>query len=537
MRQLFILFSTMMTLHVSAQITPLIEESFKNTFTVPEEQIWIELDNSISSYPDWTFNTCYAVRDNGDIWLQIGKTEEAGSLITPPLRGLSGNARIMVQAYGRDDDTRVGIGVEGSGGVLRWRTLSEKEKWYRLNPVLLQNGSETSRIQFTCGAQDGSSVIKNIFLANVQVCDMGDCVYYETFDRYTATGGNDGIFTLPDGASSISVSSFDYISSNFENVYAANGCVAFGESVGTISTVEIPATGHLKLLFRVAGMEGKTASLRVDFTDSEGAVSISVPSEKWKDCQVDIPNAGSNTHINFYATNCFLDDVRVKLASTGTTASLSQTDENTAALDDVKGLCADLTLTRTLLKDTCNTLCLPFNFDVPMLRFLYPDAVIEVMRLDSVENGVFTFAPAQYVPAGEPFLLKIDRRVVNPIFRNVIIRKTEPKTILSADGRYGFAGALSKTTLNTDGTHLFLNTAGELRKPSTSGNTLKGMRAYFIVPGGSARVSFMDEESPTAIRSIDTKRTSDEYYNLWGQRVTSSGRGLLIKNGKKIFVK
>lgn len=540
MRQLFILLSTMMALHVSAQITPLIEESFKNSFN-PGERSWIELDNSISSYPDWTFNNCYAVQYDDDkdgfedVWLQIGSREKTGYLVTPSMSGLSGNVRIMAQAYGRDDDTRVCIGRPGSKGELGQQNLIAKETWIRLNPVLLQDNSESSHVQFTCEAQEGASGIKNIFLANVQIYDMGDGIYYETFDRNTATGGNDGNFTLSADPSLIKEKKLDYISSSVEKVYEANGCIAFGDTARFITDV-IPATGHLKLLFRVAGMEGKSASMQLSFTGYKDSVSISsVPSGKWQERQIDIKDAKDSTCITFKATNCFLDDVRVKLASTDD-ASLSETDENTAALDDVKGLCADLTLTRTLQKDIWNTLCLPFNFDVPMLRFLYPDVVIEVMRLASVGNGVFTFAPAQYVPAGEPFLLKIDRQVDNPIFRNVIIRKTEPKTILSADGRYGFAGVLSKTTLNTDGTHLFLNTAGELRKPSTSGNTLKGMRAYFIVPGGSARVFFMDEESPTAIRSIDTKRTSDEYYNLWGQRVTSA-RGLLIKNGKKIFVK
>ena len=541
MRQLFILLSTMMALHTSAQITPLIEESFKNTFTVPSGSTYVGLSSEVDSFPGWTFDNCYAVQYDDDkdgvedVWLQIGSREETGSLITPPLYGLSGNARIMVQAYGRDDDTRVCIGRSGIEGELGWQNLTVKKTWIRLNPVLLKDSSDTRRIQFTCEAQKGASGIKRIFLANVQVCDMGDCIYYETFDRNTATGGDDGNFTLSGDPSLIKEKKLDYISSSVEKVYEANGCIAFGDTARFITDV-IPATGHLKLLFRVAGMEDKAANMQLFFTGYKDSVSISsVPSGKWQERQIDIKDAKDSTCITFKATNCFLDDVRVKLASTRVD-SLKETDESTAALDEAKDSVVDLKMTRTLQKDIWNTLCLPFNFDVPMLRFLYPDAVIEVMRLDSVENGVFTFAPAQYVPAGEPFLLKIDRQVDNPIFRNVIIRKTEPKTILSADGRYEFAGALSKTTLNTDGTHLFLNTAGELRKPSTSGNTLKGMRAYFIVPGGSARVSFMDEESPTAIRSIDTKRTSDEYYNLWGQRVTS-GRGLLIKNGKKIFVK
>ena len=144
----------MMALHASAQITPLIEESFKNIFTVPEEQSWIELDNSISSYPDWTFNNCYAVQYDDDkdgfedVWLQIGSREETGYLVTSSLSGLSGNARIMAQAYGRDDDTRVCIGRPGSKGELGQQNLIAKETWIRLNPVLLQDNSESSRVQF-----------------------------------------------------------------------------------------------------------------------------------------------------------------------------------------------------------------------------------------------------------------------------------------------------------------------------------------------------------------------------------------------------
>ena len=114
MRQLFILLSTMMALHVSAQITPLIEKSFMNSFTVPSGSTYVGLSSEVDSFPGWTFNNCYAVLDNDTVWLQIGKTTEAGYLITPRLRGLSGNARIMAYVYGRDDDTRVRIRVEES---------------------------------------------------------------------------------------------------------------------------------------------------------------------------------------------------------------------------------------------------------------------------------------------------------------------------------------------------------------------------------------------------------------------------------------
>jgi hypothetical protein len=165
-----------------------------------------------------------------------------------------------------------------------------------------------------------------------------------------------------------------------------------------------------------------------------------------------------------------------------------------------------------------------------------PDIEVDLRRLSSVEDGVFTFVPARYVPAGEPFLLRVNTTVENPVLRNVVIRTTTPKTIASTDGNYGFAGALTKTSLPTDGSRLFLGTNGNLYRPSATGNTLKGLRAYFIVPvGANARVAFMDDEEVASIRTAavaEAPHAEGRLFNLMGQQVRS-GKGLLIKDGKK----
>jgi len=535
MRYLLLFFVSSLFGTAFAQLTPLVNKSFKNTFTVPDGKSFISLATEEPSYPDWQFNTCYAVKNSGNVWLQIGSTSTSGSLVTPPLRGLSGNARICAQVYGRDDNTRVGVSVDGSEKKQTWQNLKKKEQWYRLSPVLLINGTESSCIKFTCEAQEGFSGYKNIFIANIQIDDMGDCIYDESFDRNEGTGGNDGSFVFPTGAAVLTTSAFDYISSSPSNVYPASGCIVFGATEGTYQTGTVPVTGHLKLLFRIAGVEGQTASMKVKFL--EETRNITMFDGKWKDVQVDIPEATEDMHVTFEGTNCFLDDVRVKFASSGT-VGFSETAENVSALKAVKDDVVDIELTRTLKKDIWNTLCLPFNFDVSMLRYFMlrttEDGEVDVRRLSSVEDGVFTFAPAQYVPAGEPFLVKVNTTVENPVFRNVIIRQTTPKTISSADCRYGFAGALTKTTLPTDGSHLFLGTDGSLKRPSASGNTLNGMRAYFIVSGGNARVSFMGDEEIASIctTTAETGRSDGRLFNLMGQRV-QSGRGLLIKDGKK----
>ena len=523
-----------------AQLTPLVNEDFKK-LTIPGGQSYHSLATEEADYPDWTFNTCYAVRNEGKSWLQIGARSKAGSLVTPPLWGLSGNARICAQVYGRDDHTRVKISVDGCDSVLKQKDLSEKEKWYRLNPVLLRDsdGTESSRIKFTCEAQEGSD-IKNMLIANVQVYDMGDCLYYETFDRNEGTGGNDGRFAFPTGAKALGSSAFDYIGSDPSKVYPAKGCIAFGEEEGNYMSAAIPAAGELRLLFRIAGVAGKESSLKLSFSGIDQEYDIPFHEGRWKDVLYRTPELADTSRITFTGKNCFIDDVRVRRKATKF-FTFSEASENTKILKDSIGQPSDVTLIRTLKADIWNTLCLPFNFDVNMIisKFLdsKPDIEVDLRRLFSVEDGVFTFVPARYVPAGEPFLLRVNTTVENPVLRNVVIRTTTPKTIASTDGNYGFAGALTKTSLPTDGSRLFLGTNGNLYRPSATGNTLKGLRAYFIVPvGANARVAFMDDEEEVAsIRTAavaEAPHAEGRLFNLMGQQVRS-GKGLLIKDGKK----
>lgn len=133
-------------------------------------------------------------------------------------------------------------------------------------------------------------------------------------------------------------------------------------------------------------------------------------------------------------------------------------------------------------------------------------------------------------------MLKIDRDLVNPIFHNVVITTSTPSTV--TDDNYSFVGTFGPTALKTDGTNVFLGTDNVLYKPAADSNTLKGIRAYFEIPSGaSARISMDDSDEATGIKTLKSNVDENKVYNLQGQQVSRTAKGLYIINGKKVILK
>ncbi len=543
-------------IEVSAQITEVLSETLKNKFTVgANEGDYLKLEESPSGYDNWFFENCYAMRDSyGDVWVQAGSTKTKGSITTPFLNGLpdksplSGNARVSVWAYMRDDDSSLKCQTIGNGWVCSpdYRAIS-KESWKLLDCFAIRGGNELTKIKFYTGNSEGADAIRRVQLANISVLDMGRNIYYETFDRNTSTGGNTGGFAPK--VSSDADAKFDYTSSSLFNTKAADGCVYFylAASYASYTTATIPVfntsgDAKVKLTFRMAGDTDAGSTLhRLEFSSPDATVTPSnfeIAAGEWFSKEVVITNFKSNSSITFQGRQVFLDDVAIEELSTVSLA-LAQGENNGEGLTAAVGKVADVTLTRTLTPGYWNTLCLPFDFST---RFNLPTQMegktLEVKRLDRIEDGVFYFRDDTVVPAGEPFLIRVSGAVENPVFTNVPVRVSVPQPITS-DG-YSFAGTFSPTALNTNGTHLFLGTDGALCKPTTSGNSLPGLRAYFVVPEGesSARVSLSADES-MSVADMLFEQPSATVYSLSGQPVDSrcAKKGIYIQNGKKFVVK
>ena len=191
---------------------------------------------------------------------------------------------------------------------------------------------------------------------------------------------------------------------------------------------------------------------------------------------------------------------------------------------------ATVRLKRTLSKDYWNTFAVPFEisgenaFDANIREF------------DSVEGNTMVFKAASKIEAGVPYLVKPSADIVNPTYSNVTLKYQPEKGIVRGD--YKFVATYAPKKLATDKTELFLTTTGKLGYPETDAEaTLKGMRAYFVVPQNASPSLFIDD-NPSGVIEVRGMAEADrnDIYNLNGQRVTQPGKGLYIVNGKKLII-
>ncbi|MDD7097222.1 MAG: chitobiase, partial [Prevotella sp.] len=154
---------------------------------------------------------------------------------------------------------------------------------------------------------------------------------------------------------------------------------------------------------------------------------------------------------------------------------------------------------------------------------------------------------ATSIEAGKPYLFKPANTVPNPVFEGVTITSADAGsvTVTNTNGNYAFVGTYSKKDMATDQSEVFITTSGKLSYPAEGKNTIKGMRAYIMLPTTANAKAFnlnIGGEA-TSIDTIDGGLLNGNatIYNLNGQKMSSDinglAKGLYIVNGKKMIVK
>lgn len=321
-----------------------------------------------------------------------------------------------------------------------------------------------------------------------------------------------------------------------------------GSIYGYAKTPKIGYDGDVILSFKYANRASGKSNPKITATDNNGfnktlelTINNSYADNGFRTAVYTIQNATSNTRIEFghqkNATNYYvIDDVVV------TKDILGENADNQYYIAAHEGNTTDVQTTRTLIGGIWNTLCLPFNVTkATMEAALGPSQDIQMRTFSSYADNVMTFAVVAddaVIEAGTPFLIKLNTTVDNPTFNSVTISNTPAKA--DTDNGVSFVGTYSTTTLNADGTHLFITTDGKLAIPTSDGTTMKGMRAYISVPSAlastvsGARLVFNDinDDEPSGIQTITRKKPSSAIYNLNGQRLQQLRKGLNIIDGK-----
>ena len=224
--------------------------------------------------------------------------------------------------------------------------------------------------------------------------------------------------------------------------------------------------------------------------------------------------------------------------------SLTESDNNNndKTIEDNDENVVMVEMSRTLTGGIWNTLCLPFDVTMDDMKLALGEGQdIKMRTFSSYADKVMTFAEATAVSAGTPFLIKLSTTVVNPTFHAVTVKNTTAQTVTS--NGVSFVGTYSPVPLNINGTNLFITKNNTLALPAEGMNIMNGLRAYIVVPedfdSSGARL-MMDDGETTAVSELvpSTERTHPEAtYNLKGQRVKNSRRGLYVINDKLTLVK
>lgn len=205
----------------------------------------------------------------------------------------------------------------------------------------------------------------------------------------------------------------------------------------------------------------------------------------------------------------------------------------------------NIVIDRTFVSTDWNTLCLPFALTNAQLKAALGNDV-KVCKLGSVAGNVVSFVDcsSEAITAGKPYFVKPANIISNPAFTDVQVTTLLP-SVDGTEGGIQLAGTLNPIALNTDGTHLFIVAGGQFKKPLATSNTMKGFRAYLIVPAGTdankLSSRFGGVETAIAETFVDAVKTADNrVFNLQGQMVGTSlnglPAGLYIQNGKKVLV-
>lgn len=391
----------------------------------------------------------------------------------------------------------------------------------------------------------------------VNKADLGDFVFYESFDKCNGKGGNGGTFN---GTASNSV-----VSENkgwiFSNESGANKCIKLGtkNTGGSATTPAINLSGKGILTFKIASWEGDGSKVTISVDNGslsyngKNATSfdVSPTDNEWNDINMTITATGA-VKIKFSSSGAknrfFLDEVMVKEITTPAVETLTLKESDTNTLEAKTGV--NVTLKRTMVANEWNTICLPFDVTMDKAKAAFGDNV-KIVELDTeaaVDANVLSFKASTGIVAATPYLIKPSAVADEYTFENVDITNKAADYSMTANVDVAFKGIYNMVDITKDVVEFgdtyyaaFLGAGNKIYKAGT-GKT-KGFRAYFAIPKSAAASALrvVIDGTATSIKNIDSEvvESNAPVYNLQGQRVNGNNLtpGIYVKAGKKFVVK
>ncbi len=235
-----------------------------------------------------------------------------------------------------------------------------------------------------------------------------------------------------------------------------------------------------------------------------------------------------NYYLRFTGRNAYIDNL-VGFKLDPLTIELSETDGTNVEA----GYYATVTLNRTFAAGW-NTVCLPFAVTKEVFG-----TGAKVYDFTGYDDSALKFTEVTTkLVAAKPYVVYVANAITNPIvLNNITISETEAS---STTWNYAtFQGTYTPMAAGTMTGKYGVTNEAKIAKGSDKAS-MKGFRAYFVLPqGAAARIAFFDENgNSTKIGTIAAEKAEGQIFNLQGQRVENLKKdNLYIINGKKVVIK
>jgi hypothetical protein len=379
---------------------------------------------------------------------------------------------------------------------------------------------------------------------NVVKTFAGDTIFYESFDKNTKTGGNDGKWYDISNKYDIE---YDNAGWNTDNGSGAEKCIILGTSSkkGYTTTPSLGYSGTVKLSFKAGGWNIKAEKTTIKISVSGGAeiignTTVELVKGAFTEYTFPIKGLSADSKITFSAiaennNRFFLDEVLVEKLHV-------ELNETSATAPEEKAI-TDVTLNRTFNADRWNPVCLPFAITAEQItEWFGEDSEVAEYIGDEESNGNVTVKfrkKTDGMNANTPYLLFPKKNVTVSKFPAVeIITSDKPK---SEGTIFDFVGTYTNQPKGLSeiqkGDYIV---SGGIFKKASGGNAIKAFRAYLRQRdvSNAKTVSMLFEDETTGISELkDNVVMPTVYYNLQGRRVANPSKGIYIVNGKKVIIK
>ena len=379
---------------------------------------------------------------------------------------------------------------------------------------------------------------------NVVKTFAGDTIFYESFDKNTKTGGNDGKWY--DISKKYDIE-YDNAGWNTDNGSGAEKCIILGTSSkkGYTTTPSLGYSGTVKLAFKAGGWNIKAEKTTIKISLSGGGeiignTTVELVKGAFTDYTFPLKGLTADSKIKFSAivasnNRFFLDEVLVEKLHV-------ELNETSATAPEEKTI-TDVTLNRTFNADRWNPVCLPFAITAEQITewFGEESEVAEYIG-DEESNGNVTVKfrkKTDGMNANTPYLLFPKKNVTVSKFPAVEIIATDmPK---SEGSIFDFVGTYTNQSKGSSEIQMgdYIVSGGIFKKAS-GGNAIKAFRAYLRQRdvSNAKTVSMLFEDETTGIAELkDNVVMPTVYYDLQGRRVADPSKGIYIVNGKKVIIK